>query len=135
MAIVSISLPDNLLRKVDEVINSLGFTGRSEFFREAARRMLEQIEQLRGDSHRIFVVTIISDHSVHPASDRRVLEIIHGYQPVVKAFYHQLLGDGICMNIAVLETTWPLLARILRDLRGVKGVVEVQVLGFSLGVT
>jgi CopG family nickel-responsive transcriptional regulator len=132
LGIISISIPDSLLRRVDEIAESLGFTGRSEFFREAVRRMLDQLESMKGEMHRIFVITILSDHSVYPGSDRRILEVIHEYQPVVRAFYHQLLGDGLCINVAILETQWPLLSKILRDLRGIKGVVDVQVSGLAL---
>jgi len=132
LGVISISVPDSLLRRVDEIYESLGFSGRSEFFREAARRMLEYFESLKGGGYRIFVIAILSDHSVHRASDRRILDVIHEYQPIMKAFYHQLLGDGLCINVAVLEAQWPQLSRILGDLRGIRGVVDVQVIGFTL---
>jgi len=133
MAVVSISLPDSLLRRVYEVAASLGYTGRSEFFREAIRRLLDHLESMWGESYRLFVVTVLSDHRVYPASDRRVLEVIHEYQAAVKAFYHQLLGDGLCPNVAVIETSWPLLSRMLKDLRSVKGVLDIQFVGYSFG--
>jgi metal-responsive CopG/Arc/MetJ family transcriptional regulator len=91
-------------------------------FREAARRMLEYFESLKGGGYGIFVIAILSDRSVHRASDRRILDVIHEYQLIMKAFYHQLLGDGLCINVAVLEAQWPQLSRILGDLRSVRGL-------------
>lgn len=132
MVVISISIPDSLARRVDEVLGALGFTSRSELVREAIRRFLDQVESVRSQQYKVYIVSILSDHRVHPASDRRILEVIHSYQAIVRGFYHQLLGDGLCVNVAILETQWPLLSRMLRDIRSVKGVLDVEISGLAI---
>ena len=48
MTVVSISMPDELLERIDEFADEHGYTGRSEVFREAGRNLLELPVVLRG---------------------------------------------------------------------------------------
>ncbi len=127
MVIVSVSIPDHLLVKVDEAVSKLGFTGRSELVREAIRRMLESYDVSMKAGRGIFIVTVLSDHSVYKASDKRILEVIHENQQDIKAFYHQILEGTLCLNIAVVESYWETIGVMLRDLRSIRGVVYVNV--------
>ena len=43
MSIVSISMPEALLERIDTFADEHGYSGRSEVFREASRKLLEEI--------------------------------------------------------------------------------------------
>jgi len=132
LAIVSVSIPDHLLKKVDEAVSKLGFTGRSELVREAVRRMLEAYDVSMKAGRGIFIITVLSDHSIYKASDRKILEVIHENQQSIKAFYHQILRDTLCLNIVVVESFWAIIGAILRDLRSIRGVLYVNVSAYVL---
>ncbi|MDM7275177.1 MAG: CopG family ribbon-helix-helix protein [Thermoprotei archaeon] len=129
---MSISIPDHLLERVDEAVSMLGFTGRSELVREAVRRMLEAYDASLKARRGIFVIVVLSDHKEYKASDRRILEVIHENQQDIKAFYHQILEGTLCLNIAVVEGYWETIGVLLRDLRGIRGVIGVNFLNITL---
>ena len=47
MTVVSVSMPDELLDRIDEFADGHGYTGRSEVVREAARNLLGEFEDRR----------------------------------------------------------------------------------------
>ncbi|MEM0365486.1 MAG: CopG family ribbon-helix-helix protein [Acidilobaceae archaeon] len=127
MTIISISIPDVLVEKIDEAIGILGYTSRSEFIREAIRKRVEEAEVLRSDAKSIFIIMALSDHSKYKASDAKILEIIHSYQPDIKAFYHLIIRDFLCLNIAIIESFSNIAFNLVRELRSVRGVIDIQV--------
>ncbi len=127
MAVISISLPDELLQAMDEVVEMEGYTSRSELVRSLLREYLR--ERRKSGKPVASLVIVLTDHDESLSVDQRVVEIIHRYQVLVKAFYHQLVEDSLCLNIAVLEPSPGVseLVRELRRLRGVKSVWRVDV--------
>jgi CopG family nickel-responsive transcriptional regulator len=124
--IISISLPQSLLDKIDHYLHLLGFVNRSEFVREAVRRFLEglELEQKTGrELHWILVV--ITEHGQSSTVDQKVIETIYSYQTIVKAFYHQLLKDNTCVNIAVVEASIEELQGLHKDLRRLRGIIRI----------
>ncbi len=60
MPIVSLSFPEQMIKDMDEIQKSLGFTGRSELVRAAIRLMLEhkkEKDSLHGQVTAILAVT------------------------------------------------------------------------------
>jgi transcriptional regulator, CopG family len=47
MSVVSVSMPEELLERIDQFADDHGYTGRSEVFREASRNLLEEFEDKR----------------------------------------------------------------------------------------
>lgn len=124
MPVISISIPGTLLEKVDKYIAEHGYTSRSEFVREALREYIAfQSPELAFSNGRVYGVLIaLTDHGSAPAVDEKVIETIHSYQPLVRSFYHQLLEEGWCLNIAVVEAPWSKVVEILKSLRRIRGV-------------
>nr|WP_048191679.1 hypothetical protein [Pyrolobus fumarii] len=54
-----------------------------------------------------------------------MLEIIHEHQELVRAFYHQSLGDGLCLNIALIRALPSDLRYMLSEVRRTRGVKRV----------
>ncbi len=123
MPVVSISFPKNLLDKIDYMVSALGYTGRSELVRDAVRRLVDIVEvETRDKGKRLWIIIAVTDHSASPPVDRRVIEVVHDNQALIKAFYHQLLRDNLCLNIVVLEASLEELRKVLGDIRRIRGV-------------
>ncbi|ALL00976.1 Nickel responsive regulator [Pyrodictium delaneyi] len=126
MPIVSVSIPESLLEKVDNYVEKLGFVGRSELVREALRRMIEQLEATGEDrERRTWIIVTVTRHNGGSAADRRVIEAFHSHQPLVRALYHQLLDDNRCINIAVVEASTIELKPLMSTVRRIRGVERV----------
>ena len=85
MPIVSLSFPDQMIRDMDEIQKSLGFTGRSELVRAAIRLMLEdkrEKDSLRGQVTAILAVT-------HNQEDEEpVTRIKHAFEDIIRTHLH-----------------------------------------------
>jgi len=122
MTIVSISLPEKLLSRIDDILESEGYTSRSEFIRSLLRSYIE--EKTRHAKPLANLIIVQTNHDEALKVDQRVVETIHKYQGIVKAFYHQILQDSLCLNIAVVDEV-PGIPELLRNLRRLRGVIQV----------
>ncbi len=125
MPIVSISLPDRLLEKIDEYAMRYGYTGRSELIREAIREFLESKHWILEEKKPLKgILIVLTDHEQGHRVDEKVISIIHEYQSIISSFYHQILEDKWCLNIAVVESPWTSIRDMLGKLRKTRGVVK-----------
>lgn len=126
MPIISVSIPKQLLDIMDSLAIALGYTGRSELIRDAVREFISG----RAPSTKIrgrvpWVLVAVTDHASSPSVDERFIGTIHSFEPIIRSFYHQMIGDGVCLNIAVLDATWTEIQAMLKALRKVRGVKRV----------
>ena len=100
MPIVSLSFPDQMIRDMDEIQKSLGFTGRSELVRAAIRLMLEdkrEKDSLRGQVAAILAVT-------HNQEDEEpVTRIKHSFEDIIRTHLHNKITRTNCVELFLLE--------------------------------
>ena len=128
MTIVSISLPDELLEALDKYMELRGYASRSELIRDLIREQIEALEKLSPETRVSAIIVVLTDHDVSLSVDEKVIATIHRYQPLIKAFYHQLLEDSLCLNIAIVEGEIGLISRLSKALRGIRGVKRIWIL-------
>ena len=100
MAIVSLSLPDRMVKSMDEIQESVGFSGRSELVRSAIRLMLEETrekEALKGPTSAILVVTNDKE------DEESVTRIKHKFEDVVRTHVHSKVTDEDCVELFVVQ--------------------------------
>lgn len=96
MAIVSVSLPDDVLARLDAAVETRGFAGRSEAVRAALRDFLKDPADRKG--RRAATLTLVYDEG----QERRIAEIKHGSGDVVRSMMHAHAGDR-CVEMLMLE--------------------------------
>jgi CopG family nickel-responsive transcriptional regulator len=120
MAVVSISLPERLLERVDEFIDERGYAGRSEFFRTAARELLN--EQIEGAGERSATLTLVYPDDV----EKKIGEVRHRFGDIVQSMMHGHSGE-LCTEMFMLEGDGDRVREFLDALRGVRAVRLVDV--------
>ena len=89
MAVVSISMPDELLRRIDGFADEHGYTGRSEVFREAARDLLGEFEDRRLEDRELMgVVTVLFDYET-TSVEERMMSLRHEHEYLVASKFPQ----------------------------------------------
>ncbi len=100
MPIVSLSFPEQMIREMDDIQKSLGFTGRSELVRAAIRLMLEdkrEKDSLRGQVAAILAVT-------HNQEDEEpVTRIKHSFEDIIRTHLHNKITRTNCVELFLLE--------------------------------
>lgn len=122
MTVISVSIPEKLLHTIDEILDEEGYSSRSEFMRSLIREYIE--ERTGGKDVAATLIIALTDHDESLKVDQKVIETIHKYQGIVRAFYHQIIEESLCLNIAIVEPL-PVLSELLRSLRRLRGVKRV----------
>ncbi|MFP4530172.1 MAG: CopG family ribbon-helix-helix protein [Halodesulfurarchaeum sp.] len=120
MAVVSISMPDSLLERLDQFAEDHGFTGRSEVLREASRTLMEEFDDQRLEDRDLMgVVTVLFDHETTDVEES-LIDLRHEYEALVASNLHSHVGDHRCMELFVLEGDLETISEFIGRLRATK---------------
>jgi metal-responsive CopG/Arc/MetJ family transcriptional regulator len=95
MAILSISIDGETLRRLNAIQHVLGFKSRSKLLRNAVLGVLneyETLESLRGNVQSVFVLTYKKNEKGH------VFELLHKFEDSIRTELHQHSG-GTCIDV------------------------------------
>jgi len=114
MTIVSLSIPDQMIKDIDHLQKYRGFTGRSELVRAAIRLMLEDTKEkdsLIGNTAAIVTVTHSRDH------EEPVTKLKHEFEDIVKTHIHHKIAQGNCVELFLLEGDGKKVAAMIKALQ------------------
>jgi len=100
MPVVSISLNGEMLRELDKLQDSMGFTGRSEIIRAGIRSFVQEEKQkrdLKGKQSAVLIVVHLDEY------DDQVARIKHDYEDLIRTHLHNKIGGDRCMEMFFLD--------------------------------
>jgi CopG family transcriptional regulator, nickel-responsive regulator len=100
LAIVSISLNNNILTEIDKLQKALGFSGRSEIVRAGIRNLLAD-EKDRQDLYGELFAVLLAIHD--EKSDDQVTEMRHDYDKLITTHIHNKIDRDRCLEIFLLK--------------------------------
>lgn len=124
MAVVSVSLPDHLLERIDEFSEKHGYSGRSELVRDAARNLLGEFQDQKLQDHELVgtVTAIFDDTGV----EKSMIDLRHEYDGIVKSNVHSHIGEEYCMEHFVLEGSLDDIRDFVGSVRGTSNVLSIN---------
>lgn len=126
MTVVSVSMPEELLDRIDEFADDHGYTGRSEVVREAARNLLGEFEDTRlQDRDLIGVITVLFNYETTDVEDR-MMQLRHEHEGQVSANFHSHVGNAYCMELFVLEGQLEDISRFVGKVRATRDTLSVD---------
>lgn len=133
MSIVSISMPEALLDRLDTFADEHGYSGRSEVVREATRTLLEEFQQgeFDCDSHTC-TVTAVFDYG-QSAVQQQLTGIRHENDGIVSGTTHAHLSDEYCIELFVLRGTPEEISGFVNTVRAIPDVRTVEYSILPLG--
>ena len=100
MAIISISLSEQLLQEIDQLKDETGFSGRSDVIRASARMLIadnQEKKNLEGNINSILIL-------IHKQkSEDKVTEIKHDFEDIIETQIHSHLKEDKCLELFILE--------------------------------
>jgi len=100
MPIVTVSLNEVILKEMDELQKSLGFSGRSELVRAAVRSLIAEETQRSGLVGHIHAVLMVSHDE---QAEEIVTRMKHNYDELVVTHVHSKIDKGRCLEIFILR--------------------------------
>lgn len=126
MTVVSVSMPDELLKRIDQFADEHGYTGRSEVVREASRNLLGEFEDRRLEDRKLMgVVTVMFDYET-TSVEERMMQLRHEHEGLVASNFHNHVGDHYCMELFVLEGELKEISTFVGKIRATQDTLTVD---------
>jgi CopG family nickel-responsive transcriptional regulator len=125
MEIISLSVDDETLEKLEEIQEKSSFNGRSELFRKAISDLHEETvekSELEGDLNALVVVR-------HPhAHEQGIGDISHSYDDVITTQLHSKLDGEKCLEVFHVDGKAERVVEFYTSLNGSKDTESVKLL-------
>lgn len=123
--IISISLNEELLKEIDDIQKSVGFSGRSETIRSGIRLLLDDLkekEKLKG--HAECVLILAHDRKFEDAFTKAK----HDYEDTITTQIHSNFCNNKCLEVFVLHGTAENIKKLFSDIRKNKRTEYVKLI-------
>ena len=101
MTIISISVPEKLLQRIETSIKEQGFANRSEIVRQALRLFIMESRSLKELEGEIAAsITIIYERE---ATKGQISEIQHSFGNIISTFLHAHIDEDHCLEVIVVK--------------------------------
>jgi CopG family nickel-responsive transcriptional regulator len=126
MSVVSVSMPEELVDRIDQFADDHGYTGRSEVLREASRDLLGEFEDRKLEGRELMgVVTVVFDYETTNVEER-MMNLRHEHEGIVASNFHSHVGGRHCMELFVLEGNLDQISTFVGKVRATKDTLTVD---------
>jgi len=126
MAVVSVSMPDELLERIDQFSEDHGYTGRSEVIREASRNLLGEFQDQKLEGRTLMgVVTVLFDYET-TSVEEKMMHLRHEHEDLVASNFHSHVGGHHCMELFVLEGTLEEISTFVGKIRATQDTLTID---------
>jgi len=126
MTVVSVSMPDELLERLDSFAEEHGYTGRSEVVREASRNLLNEFEDKQLEGRELMgTVTVLFDFKSTDV-EQRMMHLRHDYDQLVTSHVHNHVGDHYCMELFILEGSLEDISTFVGKIRATQDTLSID---------
>ena len=125
MPIVSLSLPDQMVKAMEEIQESVGFSGRSELVRAAIRLLLDDTrgkDALKGRTGAVIVVSHGKD------DEEPVTRLKHKFEDIVKTHVHCKVSQDDCVEVFVLAGEGRQISSMTKEFQKERKIRSVKLL-------
>ena len=120
---IGVAIDADLLKKFDALIESRGYTNRSEAFRDLIRDELVEQAWESPDRKVVGTVSIVYDHHVRMLSDK-LTDLQHDFFPHILSTLHVHLDHDHCLEVLVVRGKAREVKHLADTLISTKGVMH-----------
>jgi CopG family nickel-responsive transcriptional regulator len=126
MTVVSVSMPEELLDRIDAFADDHGYTGRSEVIRDASRDLLGEFEDARLEDRELMgVVTVLFNYET-TSVEERLMHLRHEHENLVAANFHSHVGNRYCMELFILDGSLEAISAFVGQIRATRNTLSVD---------
>ena len=132
MTVISITLPNDLLKQFEEFIRTRGYYSRSEAFRDAVRNLLAETELIKMETNNVAATLMIICDYARKDVDLKITEIRHEFDDVVVENVHRHIGEKYCLEVFIAEGNNERIQTLISRIRGMRGIQQIKAIFMSL---
>ena len=126
MTVVSVSMPEELLDRLDRFADEHGYTGRSELIREASRNLLGEFEDAQLEDRDLMAVATVLFNYEDTNVEERMMHLRHEHEGLVVSNFHSHVGPHYCTEVFVLEGGLESISTFVGKIRATKDTLSVD---------
>lgn len=119
---VTISIPDELHVRFDELMAERGFVNRSQAISEVLNQHISDYYSLKGNSLMAGTITLFYDHK-RPGIKQQITDVQHTHIREVISSLQVLLENSCTMEVVLVQGPAKRLRSIANKLLGIKGMI------------
>jgi CopG family nickel-responsive transcriptional regulator len=125
MPIVSLSLPEQMVSAMDQIQESVGFSGRSELVRAAIRLLLEDTKMKDAFTGKANAVIVVG----HARDDEEpVTRLKHKFEEIVRTHVHVKVSHEDCVEVFVLSGEGRAISSMAKEFEKERKIRSVKLL-------
>ena len=125
MTIISVSVPEKLLERVENSIIEQGFANRSEIVRQALRTFIMESRSLKELEGEIAAsITIIYERD---ATKGQISEIQHSFGDIISTFLHAHIDENYCLEVIVVKGEADAIRKLVEAFRTNEQINQIKV--------
>ncbi len=125
MEVISLSIDDETLDKIEEIQENSSFNGRSELIRTAIENLHQETADREDLEGRLNAV-IIARHS--HSSEQKIAEISHDFDDILTTQLHSKLSNDKCLEVFHTDGPADKVIEFYKQLEGSKHTESVNIL-------
>jgi CopG family nickel-responsive transcriptional regulator len=129
---IGVSIEGNLLAQFDGLIESKGYTNRSEAIRDLIRECLVEEEWRKDEGNSVGTITLVYNHHLREMSDR-LTDLQHQYHDKIISVLHVHLDAHNCLEVMVVKGEKVDIQAIAGRLSSLKGVKHCKLVATTTG--
>jgi CopG family transcriptional regulator, nickel-responsive regulator len=125
MPIISLSLPEQMVKAMNQIQESVGFSGRSELVRAAIRLLLEDTKEKNALVGNANAVVVVGHASV---DEEPVTRLKHSYGDIVRTHIHCKVSQEDCIEVFVLAGEGKQIAAMAKGFEAERKIKSVKLI-------
>ena len=124
MGIISLSLPDELLQKLDAILGEKRDATRSEVVRQAVRNYISQYNELDKVKGKIIATITVLYEKIE--TNEELSRLQHEFSDMITAYLHSHLTETSCLEVMVVKGSAKRLKDLIDGLKANKPVMQIN---------
>ncbi|MBD3171885.1 ribbon-helix-helix protein, CopG family [Candidatus Bathyarchaeota archaeon] len=126
MTVISLSLTNDLLTRLDQFVKELGYSSRSEALRLAIRDVLTDYKLTKMQRGELLsTVTIISE-SEETSTHLGLIDLRNGFDEIIFGNMHLHIEGGYCIEIFLVKGPSEEILSFVNKSKAIRGVIDVN---------
>jgi len=126
MTVISVSLTNDLLTRLDQFVKELGYSSRSEALRLAIRDVLTDYKLTKMQRGELLsTVTIISE-SEETSTHLGLIDLRNGFDEIIFGNMHLHIEGGYCIEIFLVKGPSEEILSFVNKSKAIRGVIDVN---------
>ncbi len=126
MTVISVSLTNDLLDRLDEFVEKSGYSSRSEALRLAIRNSLNQYSLNRMEKGTVLSTVTILSESHQATTHVGLMDLRNGFDHIIFGNMHLHIEGGYCIEIFLVKGDSEEVMSFVSRSKSVRGVMEVN---------